>query len=156
MRNYLQKLLGVKKIVKFFLLNICSNFRVKKICANFCAIICKKFGTANFCANIFANICANFWKKNICANICGKICNKISANFLWILPRKTSIICVTWVKCLKWANFKASKCVGVNGMTNTKCDEVEQGQSMMAWLVQGTDVSLKATTDLRALVPLQA
>ena len=41
-------------------------------------------------------------------------------------------------------------------MTNTKCDEVEHGQSMMAWLVQGTDVSLKATTDLRALVPLGA
>ena len=41
-------------------------------------------------------------------------------------------------------------------MTNTKCDEVEHGQSKMAWLVQGTDVSLKATTDLRALVPLGA
>ena len=45
---------------------------------------------------------------------------------------------------------------GVNDMTNTKCDEVEHGQSMMAWLVQGTDVSLKATTDLRAPVPLGA
>ena len=39
----------------------------------------------------------------------------------------------------------------MNDMTNTKCGALAHGQNMMAWLVQGTDVSLKATTDLRPL-----
>ena len=65
----------------------------------------KNFGSSNFCANIFANICANFWKKNICANICGKNCKKISANFLWILPRLRPRTYVCFCKSFQHSNI---------------------------------------------------